>query len=260
MGNLCESEYGWNPDMENKIIEKVRPVPNDAEELGGGTNKINVSRREFMQTLGVTAAVTASGSVVSQGKKVNASTEDDARPIIPPSVGPGEISYILDINNKTVQVRADSASTLAEVLRWNLQLTGTKTACDRGACGSCSVLIDGRLISACMMLGVDAVGTQIETIEGIATKNGHGQSLTLHPIQEAFVKHDAMQCGFCTPGLVLAAKSLLDTNPKPTLDEIKEGLSGNLCRCGTYSNVYNAVLDAAGFVVPDETVKIGGGS
>ena len=101
-------------------------------------------------------------------------------------------------------------------------------------------MVDGKLVASCMMLAVDAIGAEVTTVEGLA--NGD----ELDPVQEAFVKHDALQCGFCTPGLVMASRALLDENPKPTLDEIKAGLSGNICRCGTYNNIFNAVLEASG--------------
>jgi aerobic-type carbon monoxide dehydrogenase small subunit (CoxS/CutS family) len=125
-----------------------------------------------------------------------------------------------------------------------LNLTGSKEICDRGSCGGCSVLVDGKLINSCMMLALDAVGSEITTIEGLA-KNG-----ALDPVQESFIRHDALQCGYCTPGLVLAARALLDEKPQPTMDEIKHGLSGNICRCGTYTNIFNAVLEASGQPVP----------
>ncbi|MCA9297826.1 MAG: (2Fe-2S)-binding protein, partial [Phycisphaerales bacterium] len=118
---------------------------------------------------------------------------------------------------------------------------GAKEVCDRGACGACSVQVDGKLVCSCMMLALDAEGRDVRTVEGLA-----GADDTLHTIQMAFIRHDALQCAFCTPGLLMATRTLLDANPKPTLDEIKKALSGNLCRCGTYTNVFNAVLDASG--------------
>jgi aerobic-type carbon monoxide dehydrogenase small subunit (CoxS/CutS family) len=127
-----------------------------------------------------------------------------------------------------------------EALRWHFNLTGTKEICDRGACGGCSVLVDGVLVNSCMMLTADAVGCEVTTVEGLA------QGDRLDPIQEAFCRHDALQCGYCTPGLIMASRALLNENQAPTLDQIKRGLSGNICRCGTYTNVFNAVLDASG--------------
>ena len=144
------------------------------------------------------------------------------------------------MNGEARRIEIDPATTLLQALRMDLDLTGTKEVCDRGACGACSVLVDGRLIVSCMMLAVDAAGSRITTVEGLA--NGDA----LDPVQRSFIAHDALQCGYCTPGLVMAARALLDENPKPTLEEIRQGLSGNLCRCGTYTNVFNAVLDASG--------------
>jgi xanthine dehydrogenase YagT iron-sulfur-binding subunit len=158
----------------------------------------------------------------------------------PVVLGPDPIKVKLSLNGKDAELTIDPATTLMEALRWNVRLTGTKEVCDRGACGACSVLVDGKLINSCMMLAIDAVGRKITTIEGLA------QGDKLDPVQEAFVKHDALQCGFCTPGLVMACKALLNENPKPNLAQIKHGLSGNICRCGTYTNVFNAVLDASG--------------
>jgi xanthine dehydrogenase YagT iron-sulfur-binding subunit len=134
----------------------------------------------------------------------------------------------------------DPATTLLDALRIQCDLTGSKEICDRGSCGGCSVLIDGKLVASCMMLAIDAEGAEITTAEGIA--NGD----QLDPVQESFIRHDALQCGYCTPGLIVACRALLNENPEPTLDEIRRGLSGNICRCGTYTNIFNAVLDASG--------------
>jgi aerobic-type carbon monoxide dehydrogenase small subunit (CoxS/CutS family) len=139
-----------------------------------------------------------------------------------------------------MKLKVEPATTLLEALRIQLGLTGSKEVCDRGACGACSVLMDGKIVNSCLTLAVDAVGTQLTTVEGLA-KDGK-----LDPIQEAFVRHDAMQCGYCTPGFVVASRALLNAKPKPTLEEIKHYLSGNICRCGTYGNMFNAVLEASG--------------
>ncbi|NIR02739.1 MAG: 2Fe-2S iron-sulfur cluster binding domain-containing protein, partial [Gemmatimonadales bacterium] len=132
----------------------------------------------------------------------------------------------------------ENRETLAEALRERLMLTGTKVSCNHGECGACTVIADGDTAYACSMLAVQANGKSITTIEGI----GGGQ---LHPVQQAFIDNDALQCGYCTPGQVIAAKDLLDKNPSPTKDEVLLGLSGNMCRCGSYRNIVNAVLDAA---------------
>ena len=131
--------------------------------------------------------------------------------------------------------------TLAYTLRERLGLTGTKVACDNGACGSCTVLMNGRAILSCSTLTADCDGKEIITIEGLADP----VTGALHPLQQAFVDHHGVQCGFCIPGMILSSKALLDKNPDPTEEEIKEGLSGNLCRCGNYSLILKSVLEAA---------------
>jgi aerobic-type carbon monoxide dehydrogenase small subunit (CoxS/CutS family) len=144
------------------------------------------------------------------------------------------------VNGRARAIRVDPATTLLAALRLDMGLTGSKEICDRGSCGGCSVLIDGKLHVSCMMLAVDAIGSEITTVEGLE-KDGK-----LDPVQEAFIKHDAMQCGYCTPGLVMATRWLLNEAPKPTLDQVKKYLAGNICRCGTYTNVFNAALEASG--------------
>lgn len=199
-----------------------------------GGRQSGVSRRTFIQTVGISAAV---GAVAQRAERALAqSAAEDEIPIY----GPDPTSVSLRINGLDMQLDIEPATTLLEALREHLDMTGSKEVCDRGSCGACSVLIDGKLVVSCMMLAMDAIGSEITTIEGIASDD------QLDPVQLAFIKHDALQCGFCTPGLVIAARSLLDENPRPSLDEIKHGLSGNLCRCGTYSNVFNAVLEASG--------------
>ncbi len=146
----------------------------------------------------------------------------------------------LKVNGTLHALMLEPNSTLLDVLREELGLTGAKKACDKGTCGSCSILVDGKTVAAsCLMLAVEAQGKDIVTIEGLA-KDGR-----LHPIQEAFIQHYAFQCGFCTPGMILTAKALLDENPKPTEEEVREAISGNLCRCTGYVNIVDAILAAA---------------
>lgn len=199
-----------------------------------------VSRRSFMQTLGLSAA----GAAIADRAEA-LERGQDAQPADGPAIlGPDPVAVQLNVNGRLVRTTIDPATTLLECLRINAGLTGTKEVCDRASCGACSVLVDGRLVNACMMLALDAVGAQITTIEGLG--EGVGDAERLHPIQQAFIKHDALQCGFCTPGLIIAAKSLLDRTPRPDLKQIRKGLAGNICRCGTYTNVFNAVLEASG--------------
>lgn len=143
----------------------------------------------------------------------------------------------LVVNGEVHQPAVEPQWTLQYVLMEKLGLTGTKEFCAEGACGACSVIVDGRPVLSCMLLAIECDGTAIETIEGIAKAN--------HPLIDAYVKHSCMQCGFCTPGFVVTAKALLDRNPDPTLDEIKEAMVGNLCRCGTYPAHIRAITEAA---------------
>jgi xanthine dehydrogenase YagT iron-sulfur-binding subunit len=155
------------------------------------------------------------------------------------SIGPEVARVELQINGEPVAVQIDPATTLVEVLRDTLGLTGTKVGCDRGACSACTVWVDGEVISSCMTFALDVRGKQVVTIEGLAA-NG-----ALHPVQQAFIEHDALQCGFCTPGMVMSCARLVDRNPQCTLDDVKQAVSGHLCRCGAYPNIFKATLAAA---------------
>lgn len=143
------------------------------------------------------------------------------------------------VNSKDYALVVEPQETLLDVLRDKLNLTGTKKTCDRGECGGCTVLLDGNPVYSCMFLAIRADGAKITTIEGLAQKD------KLHPLQQAFIDKDAYQCGFCTPGFIMASEALLKKKPNPNLDQIKRGLSGNLCRCGNYTKIYQAVDQAA---------------
>ncbi len=145
----------------------------------------------------------------------------------------------LAVNNERHEVAVDPRWTLLQTIREQLRFTGSKEGCGTGDCGACSMILDGRLITSCLMLAVQADGCDIVTIEGLA-ENG-----TLHPVQRAFIDAGGVQCGFCTPGMIMAAKSLLDHDPAPTTSGIREGLAGNLCRCTGYAKIYEAVELAA---------------
>jgi carbon-monoxide dehydrogenase small subunit len=146
----------------------------------------------------------------------------------------------LKVNGEVYEVAVDVHRTLLEVLRENLGLTGTKEACDLGECGSCSVIMDGKAVLSCLTLAMEAQGKDILTVEGLE------QEGKLHPLQQSFVDHGAIQCGFCTPGMIMSAKELLDKNSSPTEEEIKKAISGNLCRCTGYVKIIEAVKAAAG--------------
>ena len=162
----------------------------------------------------------------------------------------------LSINGDRYDVLAEPRQTLLQVLREQLSLTGTKCGCNNGVCGSCTVLIDDLPMRACLTLAVAATDREITTIEGLETGAG------LHPVQQAFIDYQSMQCGFCTPGMVIAAKALLDRNPNPTLDEIRDELSGNLCRCTGYVKIADAILSLTGEApgrnsIPSRSVREG---
>jgi carbon-monoxide dehydrogenase small subunit len=143
------------------------------------------------------------------------------------------------INGEAVEFLCDAPQTLLDALRDGLGFTGSKEGCASGDCGACSVIVDGALVCSCLMLAVEAEGRTIETIEGMAKGD------VLHPLQQKFLEHAALQCGFCTPGFLVAAKALLDSNPDPTEEETRYWLAGNLCRCTGYDKIIRAVLDAA---------------
>lgn len=167
--------------------------------------------------------------------------EKPAEAVPPPAavVGPGAVPVTLAVNGKPMNLNIEPRVTLLDALRNHLDLTGAKRVCDRGTCGACTVILDGKTVYSCSVLAIDAQGKDIETIEGLAPANG------LHPVSAAFWNHDAQQCGYCTPGFVMAAKGFLDEHPNPTMEEVEHGLGGNLCRCGTYMGVRRAVLEAA---------------
>ena len=145
----------------------------------------------------------------------------------------------LSVNSESHELAVEPQRTLLEVLREDLGLTGTKEACGTGECGACTVLIDGSPILSCLTLAIEAQGKEITTIEGLA-KGGD-----LHPLQKAFIQYGAIQCGFCTSGMILNAKSIMDENPKPSRDEILKGLEGNLCRCTGYNKIVEAIMEAS---------------
>ncbi|MUG95592.1 2Fe-2S iron-sulfur cluster binding domain-containing protein [Scytonema sp. UIC 10036] len=154
-------------------------------------------------------------------------------------VGPGRTPIQLRINGMERRVEVEPHNTLAEVLRFKLGLTGTKVVCDRGSCSACTVWLDSTPVCSCMMLVIDVGVRAITTIEGLA------KGENLHPVQSAFIEYDAMQCGYCTPGMVMSCAALLARNSNPTLEDVQAATSGNLCRCGTYPKVFEATLAAA---------------
>jgi xanthine dehydrogenase YagT iron-sulfur-binding subunit len=166
----------------------------------------------------------------------NVSAALDAEPTV---TGPGAVPITLRVNGTPQSVAVRPNATLAEVLRGPLNLTGTKIGCDRGSCSACTVWLDGEPVASCTLLAIDVGDRAVTTIEGLADGD------KLHPVQAAFVEHDAVQCGFCTPGIVMSAAALLAHNPAPSLDDVKTATSGHFCRCGTYPHVFAATLAAA---------------
>jgi len=188
--------------------------------------KPGVTRRDFLKTAGVGAAATGlvGGATAAAGPEV---------------LGPDAVALSLKVNGAVRSVSVEPRVTLLRALRNHLDLTGAKEVCERGACGACTVLLDGDPVCSCLMLATDAVGHEITTVEGL------GSPEKMSPLQAAFVECDALQCGFCTPGFVVAGTALLRRSPNPDLDQIKAGLSGNVCRCGTYGRIFEAVQKAS---------------
>jgi aerobic-type carbon monoxide dehydrogenase small subunit (CoxS/CutS family) len=153
--------------------------------------------------------------------------------------GPGKVRVKLTVNDQLHEVLIEPRSTLLDVLRKIIGLTGTKKGCDQGTCGACTILFNGRPVYSCLTLAIECEGHSLETIEALSTDGA------LHPVQQAFIAEDAFQCGFCTPGQVLALKALLDGNPDPSPQEVAKAVSGNLCRCGAYNRIVQAALTAA---------------
>jgi xanthine dehydrogenase YagT iron-sulfur-binding subunit len=204
----------------------------------------DVSRRDFLKLGGITLSVplVVGPRVIDVGGK-------------PVEIhGPGKAPITLTVNGRKLTAELEPRVTLLDALRDHFNLTGAKRVCDRGECGACTVLLDGRAVYACNVLAIDVQGKQITTVESL------GAPEKLHPIQQAFVENDAQQCGFCTPGFVVASKALLDKNPRPTPDDVLHGLSGNYCRCGTYRGLRAAVLAAAGQKVPSEWTTLARGA
>lgn len=188
-----------------------------------------VSRRLFLGGAGAAAGGVA---LLGQAHLATAAAE-------PPIVGPGAVPITLTVNGIAREARVEPQATLAEVLRGPLDLTGTKIGCDRGACSACTVWLDGAPVAACMVLAIDVGARAVTTIEGLA------QGEKLHPVQKAFIAHDAMQCGYCTPGMVMSCAALLERTPNPTTEEVQTAISGHVCRCGSYPHVMDA-MQAAG--------------
>jgi aerobic-type carbon monoxide dehydrogenase small subunit (CoxS/CutS family) len=226
---------GYSSPVSRKSPDTMHPPgaePGDADPAGAPAL---VSRRRFLAGTGIGAAA---GAVLEACKPAEGpGAAVGARPAA--VVGPGRVPVTLVVNGQQRRVEIEPRVTLAEALRLELGLTGTKIVCDRGACSACTVWLDGVPVNSCMTFAIEAADRAITTVEGLA-RGGE-----LHPVQRAFVEHDAAQCGFCTPGMVMSCAALLARTPSPTLDDVRAAVSGNLCRCGTYPKVFEATLAAA---------------
>lgn len=192
--------------------------------------QFNVSRRDFLKTAGVGSLATA---VTAVGESEAAAQSG------PRAIGPGEVPVSLMVNGKRVDLRIEPRVTLLDAVRNRADLTGNKRVCDRGTCGACTMIVDGRAVYSCSTLAIEVQGKQIRTVDGLASGN------TLHPVQQAFCDKDGLMCGFCTPGFVMATVAVLEKHPNATRDQIRKGLDGNICRCGTFVRVMEAALQAA---------------
>jgi len=190
------------------------------------------SRRSFLKTVG--ASGVAAG-VLTQVSDANAQA---AR-----AVGPGAVPVTLNVNGQTVRLQIEPRVTLLDALRMhaNPPMTGNKRGCDRGACGACTMLVDNRPVYACSTLAIEVQGKKIRNVDGLASANGE-----LHPVQQAFCEKDALMCGFCTPGFIMASVGVLEKYPNATPEQIKKGLDGNICRCGTFNRIFEAVSSVKG--------------
>jgi xanthine dehydrogenase YagT iron-sulfur-binding subunit len=204
---------------------------NDKNEQRPETSEpVNIGRRAFLKAAGV--APLAAGVV--------GVAELEAQTAAVRVVGPGEVPIQLTVNGKRVNLTIEPRVTLLNALRNRADLTGNKRGCDRGVCGACTMIIDGRTAYACSTLAIEVQGKQIRTVDGLA--NG----ATLHPVQQAFCDRDALMCGFCTPGFVMATVALIEKHPNPTPAQVRKGLDGNICRCGTFTRIMEAATSVKG--------------
>ena len=190
---------------------------------------LRLDRRNFFKTTGL----------VGLAETVAAPVELAAQSA-PASVGPGDVPVRLNVNGRQIDLMIEPRVTLLDALRMRANLTGNKRGCDRGACGACTMIVDGRPVYSCSTLAIEVQGKQIRNVDGLASGN------QLHPVQQAFCDKDALMCGFCTPGFIMASVALLEKNPSPTSEQIKKGLDGNICRCGTFSRIFEAVSSVKG--------------
>ncbi len=193
-------------------------------------DRSGVSRRSFLKGVGATAA----GATALNSGLLTFAAETS-----PATKGPGPVTISMNVNGSVRRVVVEPRTTLADALRDELKFTGTKVVCDRGSCSACTVLVDGVPVNSCMTFALDVGDRKVTTIEGIGAPDH------LHPLQAAFVEHDGMQCGYCTPGMVMSCVALLNRNANPDPQDVQQAISGNICRCGTYPKVVEATIAAA---------------
>ena len=191
---------------------------------------LKFNRRNFLRTTGV----------VGLAETIAAPAEAQTQSNKPAAVGPGDVPVRLNVNGRQIDLMIEPRVTLLDALRMRANLTGNKRGCDRGACGACTMIVDGRAVYSCSTLAIEVQGKQIRTVDGLASGD------KLHPVQQAFCDKDALMCGFCTPGFIMASVALLEKNPSPTPQQIQKGLDGNICRCGTFSRIFEAVSSVKG--------------
>jgi len=194
--------------------------------------RVNVSRRSFLKTAGVSSLAATVASVTEAPL-----AEAQAGPAV---VGPGEVPVQLMVNGKRLDLRIEPRVTLLNALRNRADLTGNKRVCDRGQCGACTMIIDGRTAYSCSTLAIEVQGKQIRTVDGLS------DGATLHPVQQAFYDHDSLMCGFCTPGFIMATVALVEKHPNATAEQVRKGLDGNICRCGTFTRIFEAATSLKG--------------
>lgn len=230
-----------------------KDVPDRHDETTESAPQKRLSRRQFLYAAGAAGATGILGPTILSTAHPTPENTAHAADDNAAAYHYGTINLTLHVNGEDRPVSVEPRTTLLSALRDHLDppLTGTKLVCDHGNCGACTVDVDGRTVYACMMLAVDAAGKKITTIEGLARSTSPSPSsrreseVELHPIQDAFVEHDALQCGFCTPGFIMSVRACLAKNPHPTEDDVRHACAGNLCRCGTYPHVFDAAVDAA---------------
>ena len=203
-------------------------APKDEDGVGAPDESgVNVSRRAFLKTVGATSVAATVVAGAAEGQTIGT-----------PAVGPGPVPIALTINGKKHQLSVEPRVTLLDAVRNRADLTGNKRVCDRGTCGACTMIVDGRAVYSCSTLAIEVQGKQIRTVDGLASGN------TLHPVQQAFCDKDGLMCGFCTPGFIMATVAVLEKHPNATQDHIRKGLDGNICRCGTFVRIMEAAMKA----------------